>query len=130
MDVKSGEVKFSLDKHTDWVLTAAFSPDGLLCASGDRFGGLFVWETATGKLFQACRGHQGPVHAVVWDKDGETLLSGGEDGIIRVWNMHHGELTAQWDAQVGPILDLDRAAGVTIAAGRDRCLAPSPLRGL
>ncbi|MFN3189004.1 MAG: c-type cytochrome domain-containing protein [Aureliella sp.] len=114
-----GEVRHTLRKHTDWVLAAAFSPDGLLCASADRFGGLFVWETQSGELFHALRGHQGPVHSLAWDADGETLLSGGEDGVVRVWNMHHGELTAQWDAGVGAILGLDRASGMTLVAGRN-----------
>ncbi|MEM8636841.1 MAG: c-type cytochrome domain-containing protein, partial [Pseudomonadota bacterium] len=114
-----GEVNHTLRKHTDWVLTAAFSPDGLLCASADRFGGLFVWETQSGELFHALRGHQGAVHSLAWDSDGETLISGGEDGILRVWNMHHGELTAKWDAGVGPILELDRKSGVTVVAGRN-----------
>ena len=114
----SGEVKHTFKKPTDWVLTNRFSPDGLLVATGDRFGGLFVCETESGELFWNLRGHTGPVHGVAWDCDQETLLSAGADGKIRVWNMHHGELTAQWDAQVGGILTLGRSKGLTVAAGR------------
>ena len=34
-----GELAATLRKHTDWILSLAFSPEGLLLASGDRFGG-------------------------------------------------------------------------------------------
>ncbi|HBE68947.1 MAG TPA: hypothetical protein DDW52_12435 [Planctomycetaceae bacterium] len=114
-----GSVVHTIKKHTDWVMTTRFSPDGLLLASADRFGGLFIWEAKSGELFHALSGHVGAVHDLAWDIDGETLLSAGEDGVIRVWNMHHGTLTAKWDAEVGPILSLDRCASATLVAGRD-----------
>lgn len=38
----SGAPLHTLRKPTDWVTAAAFSPDGLLVAAGDRFGGLFL----------------------------------------------------------------------------------------
>jgi WD40 repeat protein len=33
-----------LTQHTDWITAVAYSPDGVLLASGDRSGGLRVWE--------------------------------------------------------------------------------------
>ena len=38
-----------LKKHTEWVTALEFSPDGVLLATGDRNGGLFVWEADTGR---------------------------------------------------------------------------------
>lgn len=114
-----GEVKYTFKKPTDWLLTNRFCPDGLLIACGDRFGGLFVCESESGELFWNLRGHTGAVHAIAWDSDQQTLLSAGEDGNIRVWNMHHGEQTAQWDAEVGGILALGRSDSLTVAGGRE-----------
>ena len=40
--VSGGEPLLTLRKHTDWILSLAYSPDGLLLASSDRFGGVQV----------------------------------------------------------------------------------------
>ncbi len=47
-DTATGELQFDIKKHTDWIYAVAFSPDGVLIASGDRSAGLCVWEAATG----------------------------------------------------------------------------------
>ncbi|MCR9291248.1 MAG: hypothetical protein NXI32_00930 [bacterium] len=117
-NVPRGEILHSLKKHTDWVLSVRFSPDGLLLASSDRFGGIFVWEPKAANVFHALKDHEGPVHALAWDSDSETLISAGEDAKIRTWNLHHGQLTSSWDAQVGPILSIVRGAGFIAATGR------------
>ncbi len=117
-EVPSGRELHALKKHTDWVLSVRFSPDGLLLASSDRFGGIFVWEPIQGTVFHGLKDHVGAVHAITWDVDSETLISGGEDAKLRTWNLHHGELTSSWDAQVGAILDLVRGSGFIAAAGR------------
>jgi WD40 repeat protein len=49
-----------IKKHTDWVTAVEFSPDGVLPATGDRNGGLFVWESCTGREFVTLRGHPTP----------------------------------------------------------------------
>ncbi len=55
-----GELVATLRKHTDWIFSLAFSPEGLrLPASGDRFGGLQVWEARSGREFLTLRGHVG-----------------------------------------------------------------------
>ena len=38
-----GSLLFELRKHTDWIYSLEFSPDGVLLASGDRAGNLLVW---------------------------------------------------------------------------------------
>ena len=65
-----GDVLHTFRKPTDWVTAASISPDGLLVAAGDRFGGLFVWEVRTGREFLSLRGHAKAVTAIGWLADG------------------------------------------------------------
>ena len=44
---ETGEQLHEIKKHTDWVYGLQFSPDGVLLASCDRSGGVFVWEADT-----------------------------------------------------------------------------------
>ena len=54
-----GSLVREIKKHTDWVYAVEFSPDGVLLATGDRTGGLIVWEAATGREFFDLRGPHG-----------------------------------------------------------------------
>src|SRR5690606_21021928 len=42
--VETGELVHEIKKHTDWIYALEFSPDGVLLATADRNGGMFVWE--------------------------------------------------------------------------------------
>jgi WD40 repeat protein len=74
---------------------AAFSPDGRLVAAGGVDGVIRLWEVATGKLEQTCRGHekgmQDGIRTIAFSPDGQTLLSGGEDHTLRLWEVAAGE---------------------------------------
>lgn len=41
---------------------------------------------------RSIKGHSGWVYAVAISPDGKTLVSGGYDGTIKIWNLHTGEL--------------------------------------
>ena len=80
-----------IKKHTDWVTAVEFSPDGVLLATGDRNGGLFVWEAATGREFLTLRGHTATITDVSWRADSNVLASASEDGTVRLWEMENGD---------------------------------------
>ena len=88
----------SFAKHTDWVTSTAFSPDGILVASGDRFGSIIAWDPVAGTEFSTLRGHTGMITSIQWSKDSNELLSASLDGSIRVWDMHRSVATKSWIA--------------------------------
>ena len=81
----TGDKLYEMKKHTDWVQSAAFSPDGVLLATSDRSGGVVVWEAATGRDYLVINGHPAGVTSVAWRGDSNMLATGCEDGQIRLW---------------------------------------------
>ena len=49
-----------------------------------------LWDVATGRERALLRGHDGPVQSVVFSPDGRTLATGGNDGVIRLWDTGPG----------------------------------------
>ncbi|MBN1565197.1 MAG: hypothetical protein JXA10_15235, partial [Anaerolineae bacterium] len=46
----------------------------------------------------------GAIHAVDWSPDGARIVSGGDDGIVRIWNAQTGEELDQFAANpTGPV---------------------------
>ena len=64
----------------------AFSPDGNTLA-GAGSSGLHLWDAATGQLLNTLKGHVGIAGAVTFLPDGKSLLSGGNDRTIRLWQL-------------------------------------------
>lgn len=90
-DATDGTLLFDLKKHTDWIYAVAFSPDGVLVASGDRAGGLVVWEASTGRQFLDLTDHKGAVNSISWRDDSNVLASASDDGTVKLWDMVQGK---------------------------------------
>ena len=50
-----------------------------------------TWEAETGKLLHIFTGHTGPVHAVGWSANGQTLASATPDQTVRLWDPATGK---------------------------------------
>jgi WD40 repeat protein len=120
----NGAMTAKIKKHTDWVTAVAFSPDGKFLASGDRNGGLFVWEAETANEVYNLPGHKAAVTSLRFRGDGGNLLaSGGEDGRLVLWNIADGKPVKDLKANQPGILSLDFAPdGRLVTAGRDNVL--------
>jgi hypothetical protein len=115
----TGELAFEGGGHTDWVTAVAFSPDGVLVASGDRAGGLFVREAMTGEEFHRLPAVDGGVTSLSWRADSMVLAAAGEGGKVALFEMENGKRIKNFSAGSG-VLDLQygRSGGLA-SAGRD-----------
>ncbi|CAM1503379.1 Fc.00g081550.m01.CDS01 [Cosmosporella sp. VM-42] len=80
----------TLEGHSDWVNSVAFSADGQRLASGSDDHTIKVWDAATGACLQTLEGHSSSVNSVAFSADGQRLASGSYDRTTKVWDAATG----------------------------------------
>ncbi|WP_017318726.1 DnaJ domain-containing protein [Mastigocladopsis repens] len=88
----TGEVKRTLNGHSDTVLSIVISPNGKILASGSTDQTIRLWDLNNWGQSRILTEHLEAVNTVVISPDGETLISGSTDTTIKLWNLHSGEL--------------------------------------
>ncbi|KAJ8974650.1 hypothetical protein NQ317_019887 [Molorchus minor] len=69
----------SLKFHRDWI---ALGCGGL--------GQLLVWEWQSETYVMKQQGHSNNMSCVAYSTDGQLIATGGEDGKVKLWNVHSG----------------------------------------
>jgi WD40 repeat protein len=102
----------------------AASAQGLLVAGGPRLS-VFAQHDIARTLRQfRDRAHHGWIACVAFSPDGSTIASGGDDGVLRVWDVESGAEIRTLPGHPGGVASvafLDR--GSTIAVADDRGVA-------
>ncbi|KAI3687130.1 hypothetical protein L1987_80821 [Smallanthus sonchifolius] len=65
----------------------ACNSEGTYIAGGGVSGEIYLWEVATGRLLKKWHGHYRGVTCLVFSMDQSLLISGAEDGSVRVWSL-------------------------------------------
>ena len=119
-NTRTSQQASSIKKHTDWITALAAAPNGKFFASGDRNGGIHVWDI-DGNEIHALREHQGGVTALSFRSDSKLLASTSEDGQLIIWDLKKGSAAKKIKAHNKGVTALHyHRNGHLITAGRDR----------
>jgi WD40 repeat protein len=96
--------------HTDSVNSVAFSPDGLLIASGSYDGTVRFWDVQTGKEIRRLEGHR-KAHAMgvlslAYSPDGRSIASGDHDGTVQLWDVQTGKEIRQLEGHTNSVMSV------------------------
>jgi hypothetical protein len=113
-----GKMICKMKKHTDWVTALCFTPDGKSLISGDRAGGLSVWD-CQGHELQAVSAHTAGITGIACR--GSYVATSSEDGTVKFWDIVEGKELKSWHAHEGGVRSVAFTAdGHIVTSGRDR----------
>ncbi|KAJ5765710.1 hypothetical protein N7520_005269 [Penicillium odoratum] len=102
-----------LEGDSGLFLSAVFSPDSRLLASGSLDCTVQLWDIATASLLNTLEGHSGGVLSVAISPDSRLLASGSTDCTVRLWDITTGSLlhTLEGHSQWVPSVAFSPAGG-------------------
>jgi WD40 repeat protein len=93
-------------RHSGWVRSAAFSPDGKLIVTASYDQTARIWDAASGEQRHELAGYSGSGNAPALSLDGKTVVTAGVDEIIRIWDTATGEQLRELIGHSGGVTSL------------------------
>lgn len=98
LSVPDGCLLGELIGHNEWLDDIAWSGDcsRIATCSLAKAGVVIVWDAATQQRVNTLTGHKDEVFSVDLSPDGKQCVSGGLDGMVRLWDVDSGKELKSW----------------------------------
>jgi serine/threonine protein kinase/WD40 repeat protein/energy-coupling factor transporter ATP-binding protein EcfA2 len=91
-DAQTGIKTFTLEGHTERVVTVDWSADGSMIASGGEDTNVILWNATTGEQIRTISGHSDLIYSVAFSPDNTHIASSSFDKTMRIWEVATGKL--------------------------------------
>jgi hypothetical protein len=88
------------------VRSVAFSPDGLILATGHWEGDIKLRDPVTGKPLKTLAGHDSGANALAFSADNTLLASAGLDKTVKLWDVPAGTERREFTGHDGMVLSV------------------------
>ncbi|MHC9544974.1 MAG: ankyrin repeat domain-containing protein [Vulcanimicrobiota bacterium] len=110
--------RLTIDAHGQGVTSLSLDGRGKRAVSGGEKGTVILWNIEKGKPIRVIEGNWGRTTGVHLSEDGQLILSGHQDCIMRLWKTESGECLQHFKVAAGTGVD-------SVFLSRDRRLALS-----
>ncbi|KAK5344630.1 hypothetical protein LTR61_011603, partial [Exophiala xenobiotica] len=80
----------TLEGHSAWVRSVAFSPDSTRLASASEDHTVKIWDGSSGACLQTLEGHSFEISSVAFSPDSTRLASASRDRTVKIWDGSSG----------------------------------------
>lgn len=88
-----------LKEHGNFVLNAAYAPDGSVFATVGSDRRIFMYDGASGDLLREVKsddGHKGSIFGISFSADSKRFVTSSADQTVKLWDVESGELQQTW----------------------------------
>jgi len=94
INLSTQKLKYNLKGHKTHVNTVTVSPDGSLCASGDKSGQAMLWDLNEGKPLSHLDATS-PINDLCFSPNRYWLCAATQNGNIRIWDLESKQVVAE-----------------------------------
>jgi WD40 repeat protein/TPR repeat protein len=122
-EVRASDAQLAiLSGHSDFLRSAAYSPDGMRVVTASLDKTARIWDARSGKQLAVLSGHGDRVNSAAYSPDGTQIVTASSDKTARIWDARTGAqlaiLSGNGDRLISAAYSPDGTRIVTASYGR------------